>query len=161
MAEGRKDNPAVLTVTLRAWAVPCTELSRVPEQAALFSLRPTIVCLYAQINRHTWEVYFWVYGCCKTSRNSFKLRKICCQEVTSKVLVAGPRNPAVFQAVLWRFASFPPGGGSRWTTSHGLFFTFQTLFQCPSLPVNPSKGSIPMGEFKIMIPTWNVQERFL
>lgn len=34
----------------------------------------------------------------------------------------------------------------------GLFFTFQTLFQCPSVPVNPSRGSIPMGEFKIMIP---------
>lgn len=115
MAEGCKDNPAVLTVTE---SMGCAlhkapeSLSKLPHSAS-FSLCPTIVSRYAQINRHTWEVYFRIYGYCKTSRNSFKLSKICSQGVTSKVLEEGPGTPAVFLAVLWRFVCFPPGGGSR------------------------------------------------
>lgn len=141
MAEGCKDNPAVLTVTE---SMGCAlhkapeSLSKLPHSAS-FSLCPTIVSRYAQINRHTWEVYFRIYGYCKTSRNSFKLSKICSQGVTSKVLEEGPGNPAVFLAVLWRFVCFPPGGGSRWTTS-GAVFHFSGAF-----PVSLSTWESQLG----------------
>lgn len=142
MAEGQKG----IRITLLCWLWLCehglcpAQSSGVPEQAASFSLRPTVVSLYAHINRHTWEVYFRFYGYCATSRNSFKMRTICCQVVTSKVLVAGPGNPAVFLGALWRFVCFSPWGGSRWTTARGLVFTFQNAF-----PVSPLCLWIPAG----------------
>lgn len=92
----------------------------------------------------------------KLQRNFFKLRKISCQEVTSQVLEV----ELEIQLFSWPscgalFVFLQEGAADE--QHQGLVFTFQMLFQCPALPVNPSRGSTPMEQFKIMIPTCLLQ----